>query len=68
MENVSKQERQTGKEERSGWRMSASTYQSQMASLVAWVSAMYSASVLERATTFCFFEDQEMVPPSSVKM
>jgi hypothetical protein len=41
---------------------------SQMASLVAWAPAMYSASVLERATVGCFLELQLMVPPPKVKM
>ena len=33
-----------------------------MASRVAWVSAMYSASMLEREVVGCFFEDQEIGP------
>ena len=39
----------------------------QMASLVVWVLAIYSASVLERATVGCFFELQLMAPPPKVK-
>jgi len=37
--------------------------QSQTASLDVWVMAMYLASVLDRATTRCFFEDQDTAPP-----
>jgi hypothetical protein len=33
-----------------------------IASLVAFDEAMYSASVVEVATTHCFLEDQETVP------
>jgi hypothetical protein len=38
------------------------------ASFAAWVAAMYSASVVDRATIGCFFELHEMAPPSIVKM
>jgi hypothetical protein len=40
---------------------------SQMAFVVHFVSAIYSASVLESATDFCFVLDQLMVPPLKIK-
>ena len=33
-----------------------------MASRVAWVRAMYSASILDKAVVACFFEDQDIGP------
>ena len=41
-----------------GWPMSASKHRSQMASFVACVAAMYSASVEDRATVTCHLDDQ----------
>jgi hypothetical protein len=46
---------------------SSSNHRSQMTSLAAWAAAMYSASVLERATALCFFDPQLMAPPASMK-
>ena len=47
---------------------SARSIQSQMASFVAFMEAMYSALMVESATVGCFFDDQEMVPPAMSKM
>ena len=41
--------------------------QNQIASLAAWVCVMYSASIVDNVTNSCFFEDQEMAPPSIIK-
>ncbi|KIJ07284.1 hypothetical protein PAXINDRAFT_50172, partial [Paxillus involutus ATCC 200175] len=38
---------------------------SQMASFEACVAATYSASVVERVTSSCFFDAHETAPPSS---
>ena len=41
--------------------------QSQMASLVAFEAAIYSDSAVESATVGCFLEDQETIPPATLK-
>src|SRR5277367_6563720 len=41
---------------------------SHIASLAAWVAAMYSASVVDNVTNSCFFEDHETPPPSTRNM
>ena len=41
---------------------------SQVASFVVAAVAIYSASVLERATDGCFFDDQLMAPPAVMKV
>ena len=40
---------------------------SQMASLVAFEAAIYSDSAVESATVGCFLEDQETIPPATLK-
>ena len=40
---------------------------SQMASLVAFEAATYSDSAVESATVGCFLEDQETIPPATLK-
>src|SRR5262249_29107961 len=38
----------------------------QISSLRAWRIAIYSDSVLERATELCFFDDHDTAPPANV--
>jgi len=38
-----------------------------MASFVAFVTAIYSASTVDNTTVGCFFADQEMEPPAILK-
>ncbi len=38
------------------------------ASVVAWVAARYSDSVVDKDTTPCFLLDQDTGPPQSIKM
>src|ERR1700731_2485678 len=46
---------------------SESRERSQMASLVAFADAMYSASTVDNVTVGCFFKDHETVPCGDVK-
>ena len=46
---------------------SVTSHLSQTTSFVVCMAAMYSASVLERATGCCFFEDQLTAAPPSMK-
>lgn len=51
-----------------GWNNSEMNCQSHSASLAAYVSAIYSASVVKSATISCCFELQEISPPSMRKV
>ena len=51
-----------------GWNNSKMNCQSHSASLAAYVSAIYSASVVESAMISCCFELQEISPPSMRKV
>ena len=49
---------------KSGWKTFLMRWRSQMPSLAAWVAAMYSASVVDKVMSSCFFNAQVMAPPS----